>query len=200
MDRIKKLLRNRNTSAISTIISSIAEIIIVIQILLLFIDRFKLNDFESWTMIGAICLFIIILILRIILCLRILITNKTNDHQSFDTTSILICVILVLISTLLTVSQYNMNCASRGTLSVEKFHEWVKKDNLNQTITEISIQNTVKDAIPGAKDLSLETDGSILGWRKDNTLYLAGNKGIQAPEDCSFLFFLSGASKDEQKR
>ena len=85
-----------------------------------------------------------------------------------------------------------------GTLSADAFKEWASDDKLNQIITEVSILDTTKDAPAGAKDLSEALDESVLGWRKGSVLYLAGNKGIAAPQDCSFLFSEKGVEKNEE--
>lgn len=71
-----------------------------------------------------------------------------------------------------------------GTLSKEKFKKWVDGP---ETI-EIVILNTVEEAPSEAEDLSEEEDGSILGWTNEGRVFLAGDGGIKAPEDCSYLF------------
>ena len=72
-----------------------------------------------------------------------------------------------------------------GTLSADAFHEWVTEEGLNKIIRKVSILDTTKDAGANAVDLSENGDRSVLGWKEGNTLYLAGNNGITAPEDCS---------------
>ena len=87
-----------------------------------------------------------------------------------------------------------------GTLSADTFHEWVAEEGLNKIIKKVSILNTTKDAGANAVDLSENGDRSVLGWKEGNTLYLAGNNGITAPEDCSYLFSAEGANKNEEHR
>ena len=85
-----------------------------------------------------------------------------------------------------------------GTLSADTFHEWVAEEGLNKIIKKVSILNTTKDAGANAVDLSENGDRSVLGWKEGNTLYLAGNNGITAPEDCSYLFSAEGAYNNEE--
>ena len=73
--------------------------------------------------------------------------------------------------------------AISGTLSKEKFTEWA-----DRTAVEVSFLNSLDKAPSGAEDLSEEGNRSVLGWMDRHILYIAGEGGVQAPEDCSFLF------------
>ena len=53
----------------------------------------------------------------------------------------------------------------------------------------VKILDTVADAPADAKDLSLNGDGSVLGWCEEDAVYLAGEGGINAGRDCRQMFY-----------
>lgn len=59
-------------------------------------------------------------------------------------------------------------------------------------ITSVTVLSTLSDAPKGAWDISLQKDGSALAWVKkiggSYALFLAGEGGITAPPDSSYLF------------
>ena len=80
-------------------------------------------------------------------------------------------------------------------MSKEKFVGWA-----DRTVKEVVFLNTLDGAPSDAEDLSEEGDRSVLGWKDGETLYIAGEEGVKAPEDCSYLFSDGTANKDESKR
>ena len=85
--------------------------------------------------------------------------------------------------------------ASSNKMSKEKFTGWA-----DRTVKEVVFLNTLDGAPSDAEDLSEEGDRSVLGWKDGETLYIAGEGGVKAPEDCSYLFSDGTANKDESKR
>ena len=71
-----------------------------------------------------------------------------------------------------------------GTLSKGKLHNWVDP----QQVVELTIRNTLDGAPADAADLSEEGNRSVLGWMEGNTLHLAGEWSMKAPQNCSYLF------------
>ena len=59
-------------------------------------------------------------------------------------------------------------------------------------IRSITFLDTLDNAPEDSWDVSQNRDGSVLAWVKPSgdlyDLYIAGNGGVQAPQDCSFLF------------
>ena len=87
-----------------------------------------------------------------------------------------------------------------GTLSREKFKKWADYSD----VEEIIIINSLEEAPAEVRDLSEEEDESVIGWMDGEKLYLAGEGGIRAPEDSSFLFtdqdYLRGRSQAHLSR
>ena len=71
-----------------------------------------------------------------------------------------------------------------GTLNKTKFHEVLE----NNEIKDIEFLNTLEEVPSEAADLSEEGDGSVLAWIDVGKLYLAGEHGVKAPENCSYMF------------
>lgn len=80
-----------------------------------------------------------------------------------------------------------------GTLSRTKLHSWIDIRKI-QTITFL---NTLDNAPSSARDLSEEGNGSVMAWRliidqflwqRDEALYIAGDGGVLAPQNCYALF------------
>ena len=84
--------------------------------------------------------------------------------------------------------------ASSNKMSKEKFVGWA-----DRTVEEVVFQNILDGAPSDAEDLSEEGDRSVLGWKDGEKLYIAGEGGVKAPEDCSYLFSEQGAGIDRSK-
>ena len=85
-----------------------------------------------------------------------------------------------------------VNSGRNGTLSKDKFLEWADRG-----VEEVLIMDHTDGASSDAVDLSEEENGSVLGWKEENKLYIAGKGNVRAPKDCSYLF--SDASEDASK-
>ena len=63
---------------------------------------------------------------------------------------------------------------------------------LRKDVASITFLDTVADATEGSWDVSAERNGSVLAWVTGQApaydLYIAGEGGVRAPEDCSGLF------------
>lgn len=64
---------------------------------------------------------------------------------------------------------------------------------LGSDIPRSSVQSiTFRDSLIGANrqswDVSAEQNGSVIAWMEDNNLIIAGEGGVRAPKDASFLF------------
>ena len=60
-----------------------------------------------------------------------------------------------------------------------------KRDQIRAVFVLDTLENMPADAV----DLSASGNGSVMGWvDKDQALYIAGNGGVKAPEDCTALF------------
>ena len=74
------------------------------------------------------------------------------------------------------------------TDTLQVFHSGV----LRKDVASITFLDTVADAPEDAWDISEDGDGSVLAWVTGEApaydLYIAGEGGVRAPEDCSFLF------------
>ena len=79
-------------------------------------------------------------------------------------------------------------------LSNEKFTEWA-----DRTVEEVVFLNTLEGAPSDAEDLSEAADGSVLGWKDGNKLYIAGEGGVRAPENCNHLFSDADMFTDSSK-
>ena len=82
---------------------------------------------------------------------------------------------------------------SKAVLMVQQNHD---RENTQlfglfpaKSIKTVIFKDTLADAPNTASDLSEKQDRSVLGWMKNGTLYLAGNGGVTANKDSSFLFF-----------
>ena len=82
--------------------------------------------------------------------------------------------------------------AELSTLSKDKFTEWA-----DRTVETVVFQNTLDGVPSDAEDLSEKGDRSVLGWKDGEKLCIAGEGGVRAPEDCSYLF--SDDSDDLEK-
>ena len=70
-----------------------------------------------------------------------------------------------------------------GTLSKEKLTEWA-----DRKAEEVIFLNTLDGAHADAVDLSETGDARVLGWTDGAKLYIAGQGGVRAPADSSYLF------------
>ena len=74
------------------------------------------------------------------------------------------------------------------TDTLQVFHSGV----LRKDVASITFLDTVTDAPEDSWDISEDGDGSVLAWVTGEAptydLYIAGEGGVRAPEDCSFLF------------
>ena len=81
---------------------------------------------------------------------------------------------------------FDMDADDVDTLQV--FHSGV----LRKDVASITFLDTVADAPEDSLDISENGDGSVLAWMTGEApaydLYIAGEGGVRAPEDCSFLF------------
>ena len=182
---------------ILTVLSLISGVATIVQIFNYFTRTISFYTLMRFVAILFLCL----LITRI----QIAVIKDVRPQTGIGTTIygkhiLALDIFLVFLALSLYASNFFLKPVTSGTLSKDKLHEWVEQDDLNQKITEVSIKNTVKNAIPSAKDLSEEGNGSVLGWRKGTTLYLAGHKGIAAPQDCAFLFSSREANDNEKQR
>ena len=79
-------------------------------------------------------------------------------------------------------------------MSNDKFSEWA-----DRTVEEVVFLNTLEGAPSDAEDLSEAADRSVLGWKDGNKLYLAGEGGVRAPENCNHLFSDADMFTDSSK-
>ena len=79
-------------------------------------------------------------------------------------------------------------------MSNGKFSEWA-----DRTVEEVVFLNTLEGAPSDAEDLSEAADKSVLGWKDGNKLYLAGEGGVRAPENCNYLFSDADMFSDSSK-
>ena len=86
---------------------------------------------------------------------------------------------------------------TQSTLSKDKLTEWACAETTRRnSIEKIVFLDTLQDAPEDALDFSEEQDRGVLAWLEDHTLYIAGNRKIMAPIDCSYLFSDENAYDD----
>ena len=78
--------------------------------------------------------------------------------------------------------------AQVGTLSKQSLKTAADRYDWEESVESIVFRDTLDGAPDDAEDLSEEKNRSVLGWKNGSTLYLAGEGGVKAPEDCVSLF------------
>lgn len=86
-----------------------------------------------------------------------------------------------------------MSDPAQGETLNEKYVSTVLGSDLTRTqVSSITVLDTLAACPDSAWDVSERQDGSVMAWAQANgewyDLYLAGEGGVTAPEDCSLLF------------
>lgn len=63
-------------------------------------------------------------------------------------------------------------------------------DTDRSSVKAIHFLNNTEDAPDSQWDVSAAGDGSVTAWIVDDTLYIAGDGGVKAPNDCTYMFSL----------
>ena len=69
----------------------------------------------------------------------------------------------------------------------------MEEQGWQKSVESIVFQDTLDGAPDDAEDLSEEKNRSVLGWNNGSALYLAGEGGVKAPDDCGGLFRVNDA-------